>query len=226
VGEKRVQHLRLLPRGHRLQFLLRDRDRPTRRVRLAGSKHLDAIVGDQQGVFELSAPLAIDGGGGPVVGPSLIAPASQIHHGFDRETHTLFSDADSLVFGVVGHVGCAVEQLVDAVAAVGADDATPAGLGQRLDHVAGVAEEHARFYELNGGVEAVAGGLDDADGGGVRRADVVGFVQVAVEAVVVQGYVDVDDVAVLQRTRVGDAVADHLVDRRADGLRELAVVQR
>ncbi len=36
-------------------------------------------------------------------------------------------------------------------------------------------------------------------------------------------YVDVDDVAVDQRTIVGDAVADDLVDRRADGLLIAAV---
>ena len=40
------------------------------------------------------------------------------------------------------------------------------------------------------------------------------------------GDVEVDDVAVLQRPGVGDAVADDLVDRRADALGEAVVVER
>ena len=53
-----------------------------------------------------------------------------------------------------------------------------------------------------------------------------GGVGVAVHAVDVGGDVDVDDVAVLDHGRVGDAVADDLVERRAAGLREALVAQR
>ena len=51
-------------------------------------------------------------------------------------------------------------------------------------------------------------------------------VGVAVHAVDVGGDVDVDDVAVLDHRRVGDAVADHLVERGAARLREALVAQR
>ena len=44
------------------------------------------------------------------------------------------------------------------------------------------------------------------------------------EAVVVEGYVDVEDVAVLQGSVVGDAVADDFVDGGADGFGEEVVV--
>jgi hypothetical protein len=59
-----------------------------------------------------------------------------------------------------------------------------------------------------------------------RRADVERRRRVAVEAIVERRDVDVDDVAVLDGLLVGDAVADHVVDRRADALREASVVQR
>src|SRR5690606_5610111 len=49
---------------------------------------------------------------------------------------------------------------------------------------------------------------------------------VAVDAVEEGGDVDVDDVAVLEGTGVGDAVADDLVDAAAQRLREAAVAQR
>src|SRR5690606_29356836 len=49
---------------------------------------------------------------------------------------------------------------------------------------------------------------------------------VAVHALPVEGDVDVDDVPLLQHRAVGDAVADHLVDRRAQRLGEAAVAER
>ena len=60
----------------------------------------------------------------------------------------------------------------------------------------------------------------------VDVADEEGGVAVAVHAVEIDRDVAVDDVAVEQRAVVGDAVADHLVDRRAQRLREALVVQR
>jgi hypothetical protein len=46
------------------------------------------------------------------------------------------------------------------------------------------------------------------------------------EAAVVEGDVDVEDVAVLEGALVGDAVADDFVDGCADRFGEVAVVQR
>jgi hypothetical protein len=111
-----------------------------------------------------------------------------------------------------------VEELVDAVAAVGLDNAAVVGFGDLFDRVAIVAEERAGFYELDRFFEAVAGGLDDSHAVGVLVgfADVVGLVQVAVEAAVVEGDVDVEDVAVLEGALVGDAVADYFVGGCAD----------
>jgi len=48
---------------------------------------------------------------------------------------------------------------------------------------------------------------------------------VAVEAVADHRDVDVDDIAGLQPAVIRDAVADHVVHRGADGLREAAVVE-
>lgn len=42
----------------------------------------------------------------------------------------------------------------------------------------------------------------------------------------VQSHIDVDDVAVDQGSPIWDPVADDLVDRGADGLREMVVIQR
>jgi hypothetical protein len=63
------------------------------------------------------------------------------------------------------------------------------GFGDPLDRVAVVAEQSTGFHELDCFVKAVAGGFDYADIVwilGSRRADVVGFVKVRVEAAVVE----------------------------------------
>jgi hypothetical protein len=61
---------------------------------------------------------------------------------------------------------------------------------------------------------------------GVDVADEEGGVGVAVDAVEVDGHVEVHDVAVTHHPVVGDAVADDLVDRGAQRLREAVVVER
>ena len=114
------------------------------------------------------------------------------------------------------------------MSAVCFDDAAVSALGVFFYYAAGVAEGHAWFNELDGFVEAFAGGFDDADGGRVgagERAYVVCFVKVAVEAVVVKGDVEVDDVAFEEDALVGDAVADYFVDGGADGFWKFDIVE-
>ena len=178
-------------------------------------------------MFKLRRPGPIHRRARPVVRPRLVAVAAQADHGLDGEAHARLGDANGLVLGVVGHAGGGVEELVDAVAAVGADDGAGAGLGVLLDGVARVADRHARFDEVDGLGEAFAGGFDDADGVAVGEgagADVVGFVEVAVEAVVVEGDVEVEDVAVEEDAVVGDAVANYFVGGGAEGFGEVDVV--
>ena len=114
------------------------------------------------------------------------------------------------------------------MSAVRFDDAAASTLGVFFNHGTRVAESHARFDELDGFVEAFAGGFDDADGGRIRAckcAYVVCFVKVAVEAVVVEGDVEVDNVAFEKDALVGNAVADYFVDGGADGFGEVDVVK-
>ena len=70
------------------------------------------------------------------------------------------------------------------------------------------------------------GDLHEATAVVVDLADEESGVGVAVDAVDVGGDVDVDDVPVLKGAGIGDAVADHLIDRGAQTLREVPVAQR
>ncbi len=153
---------------------------------------------------------------------------TQVDHWLNSEAHALLRLSNSLVVLVMWNVWCAVEELVDAVADVCLHDVALLGLGVLVDDSSEVAEEDAWLDQLNGLVQALPGCLDNADGVWVvlgLLADVVGFVQVAVEAFVVESNVNVQDIAVNKDALIWDTVADTLVEGCADGLWEVAVVQ-
>ncbi|MNT27111.1 hypothetical protein D3C72_1627270 [compost metagenome] len=79
---------------------------------------------------------------------------------------------------------------------------------------------------MNGLVHAFLGHLRQAFGPDRYSTDVEHAAGVAVVTVLDDGDVDVQGVAILQRFLVRDPVADHVVDRGADGLGEALVVER
>ncbi len=122
------------------------------------------------------------------------------------------------------HLRLVVVDLADAMAAVLAHHAEALGLGIALDRVADVAQRRARLDRADAAPHGFVGGIDQALGHDRRRADVVHAAGITVPAILDHGDIDVDDVAVLEDLGVtGDAVADHVVDRRADRLGEAAV---
>ncbi|MBP2356730.1 hypothetical protein JOF29_007840 [Kribbella aluminosa] len=78
----------------------------------------------------------------------------------------------------------------------------------------------------DGAVQRLLRALDQQPALLVDVTDEERRVGVAVHTVQVRRDVDVDDVAVRQRPIVGDPVADHLVDRRAQRLRVPAIAER
>ena len=88
------------------------------------------------------------------------------------------------------YIGRTMEELVDAVPAVSLDDAAALRFSVFLDDAADLAYQHARFHGFDGFLEALAGSLDDADGVAVGKsfgADVVGLIEISVEAAMVEG---------------------------------------
>lgn len=148
---------------------------------------------------KLGRPRSILRHAGPVVGPSLVLVRAQANHGLNGEAHARLRLADSLVLCVVGDVWRAVEQLIDAVSAVGLNDTATTALCMLLDCVAEIAEQDSGLDRLDGHVQTLARRLGDADRvcvEGCLFADIVGFIQIAVEAAVVECDVNVEDVAV------------------------------
>lgn len=83
-----------------------------------------------------------------------------------------------------------------------------------LDDVSELADESSRLDSLNGFLQTLAGSLDDAHTIGVCLclvANVVGLVQVGVIPLVVEGNVNVEDIAVDKDSLIGNAMADDFV---------------
>jgi hypothetical protein len=180
------------------------------------------------GPTELSCPLAVNGSAGPVVRPSHVPVLAESDHGLNGESHAWFALSDSLVLGVVRHVGGTVEDAVDTMATVRPDHAAVLLLGMLLNHIAKIAYQRARLHHLDSFIQTLARRLYDADSVRIRFgtiANVIGLVEVAVETLMVQGNIQIDDIAIQQNALVRNSVANDLVRRSAYRLREVVVVQ-
>ena len=125
------------------------------------------------------------------------------------------------------YAGCSVEELVDTVAAIRLDNGATAGFGVFFDDGAWFADEHTGFHNFYGFSEAFTGGFDNANGIPVSEgfwADVVGFIEVTVEAAVVEGDIDVENIAVEEDAVIRNAMAYDFVRRGTNGLGEVNVV--
>ena len=111
-----------------------------------------------------------------------------------------------------------MELAADAVAAELAHHREAVVLGEHLDRVADVAQARAGLDLDDALPHGLVGEGAQALGGDRAFADDEHAAGVAVPAVLDDGDVDVDDVAVLQRPIVRNAVADLVVDRCADRL--------
>lgn len=112
---------------------------------------------------------------------------------------------------------------------IGCNDTTSPRLCLFINYSPGCPKRHPGLYKLNRLVQTFTTRLHDPHAVGIRKrfvTNVVCLVQVAVETAMVQRHVNVDDVTINQASPVRDPVADDLVDRCADGLRETVVIER
>src|SRR6185369_9957112 len=109
---------------------------------------------------------------------------------------------------VVQHLRVLVIDLADAMPTVVAHDRKALALRDLLDRMADVAERRARLDLADAREHRLIRRVDQLPRDGARRADRVHAARVAEVAVLDDGHVDVDDVAVLEDlAAIGDAVA-------------------
>ncbi len=119
-----------------------------------------------------------------------------------------------------------MELPADAVAAEFAHDREAVAFGVVLDGCADVAQVRSRPDRANALPHCLVGDLAQASSLDRRRTDVEHAARVAVETILNDGDVDVDDVAGLELLVAGDAVAHDVVHRRADRCRIRLVARR
>lgn len=197
-----------------------------RLLALQTGQDLDAGIGNQQGVFELCGPLAVLGDHRPTVVPDFVVQCAQVDHRLDGEGHPRLHDGLDSGLVVVQDDQPVVERRADAMTSEVSNHVVPEPIcirlddttdnGQRPPGLDGVDRTHGRF----------AGPVNEQP---VFVCDIAGRkrrVGVTVHPTDVGGDVDVDDVAVGDHRRVGDSMADDLVEGRAARLRESLVAQR
>mmetsp|Transcript_2653 Transcript_2653/g.7510 ORF Transcript_2653/g.7510 Transcript_2653/m.7510 type:complete len:281 (+) Transcript_2653:475-1317(+) len=118
-----------------------------------------------------------------------------------------------------------MENTANSVTHEAPDDAILVGVRDPLDGVANTVEGHPRATLLDGRSKPLLIGLHQALCLRGYSATKKGLRAVAVVAVQEDSDIDVNDVAILKRPGVGDAMADAFVHRRAHALRKLAVVE-
>lgn len=138
---------------------------------------------------------------------------------------TRFADTDGFVVCIMRHVGCAVEELIDTVAAESAHDREAVGGRVTLDDFTKLAVLRAGLDHGNRLLQALASGIDKLLAFFVDLTDQVGLIQIAVETTIVAGHVQVDNITLLEHTLVGNAVANDLVDGSAHGFGEVVIIE-
>ena len=127
---------------------------------------------------------------------------------------------------VVKHLRLFVELASDAVAAEFAHHRETVTFGVALDGGADVAEVRAGPHGANPAPHGLVGDLAQAARLDRRRAHVEHAARVAVEAVLDDGDVDVDDVSGLELLVAGNAVTDDVIHRGADRCRVRLIAWR
>src|SRR5690606_4925139 len=189
-------------------------------------KNLVTRIGYKNAVLPLGRQAMVAGDHRPAVGQGADILASGIDHGLDGEDHSGLEFLARAGPAIVQNLRVLVELAADSVAAIFAHDRKTLLFGVFLDGVPDVAQRGAGAHLLDAQPHAFVGGFGEAARQDGRLAHVVHAAGIAEPAVLDDGDVDVHDVAVLEDLVAGNAVADDVVYRSADGSRKGRIAGR
>ncbi len=190
------------------------------------SQYLNPVAGDCHGVFPLRRQATVLGDGGPTVTEDTGSGFAGVDHWLDRKGHALPQCLPGARLPVVQYLRFFVEGVADTMATEITHYGVVIFFCVSLYNVAYVAEGRAWAHHLDGLVQALLGDAHQALGMCRGFAGKEHFAGVAVPAILDDGDVDINDVALFQGLAVGwYTVADHFVDRSADGFGEAAVAE-
>ena len=147
----------------------------------------------------------------PIVIPHSVLPRAKRDHRFDRKSHTRAHDGAVACVVVVKHLNVGVELLANAVANERPHDAQLVLFCSRLDGLADIAERPARNNSLNAAPNTFFGHGNEVAVLVVNFSNGKRCVGVSMHATHVASDIKVDDVAIKQHSRIGNAVTNHFV---------------
>ena len=184
-----------------------------------------AGVGHKHGVFPLRGQRMVVRDHRPVVRQQLHFLAAGVDHRFDGEGHTRHQFHAGAGTAVMQHLWVFMKGAADAVPAVFAHHRATVRLGMSLDGVTDIAQAYAGAYQCDALEHAFATEIDQTFCLNRRFAYEKHFTGVAVKAVFDDRDIDIDDVALLKNLVARNSVADHVVDRGADGFGKAFIVE-
>src|SRR5215217_8426241 len=185
-----------------------------------------ALLGNCEGVLKLRTATAISSEHGPAVVPHIPIAGAEGDHRLDRERH---AGLDHRVVGglvVVRNHQARVERGMHAVTGVVTNHAIAEALGVALDHSADHVDLAPGLDSAGRAYQRLVGALGEQPAGFIDVAAKEGHTGVPMDAAYIGSHIDLDDVTLLERASVWDAVADHLIDRCTAGFREPAIAER
>jgi len=109
------------------------------------------------------------------------------------------------------YVRRSVEETVNAVSAIAANYAKSVSLSVLLNDIADFLVLLARSHDLDGTRQTLVRDIDELFNLGLDITDEKCLVKIAVKAVMIDRHVDITNITVLERSRVGYTVTAHLV---------------
>ena len=161
----------------------------------------------------------------PAIRQQADVASARIDHRLNGEGHAGHQLQAGAGFAVVQYLGVFVVDAADAMPTVLSDHGKVIRLRVGLDGMPDVAQARPGFDLLNALPHGLIAGRRQAAGeyGGIAHQ--VHSAGVAVESVADHRDVDIDDISAFEAFVPGNAVAHHMIDGSADGLRKTAVIE-
>ena len=167
-------------------------------------------------VFRDSRPPIVPVGG---------AWAAQSNHRLNGECHSRPHECCGQRVIHVWNLQTRLKNIADSMAAIVADNPHALGVGIGLDGLSDGSNRKAWFHGADALPEGLMGDADEVCRLFVDGAHGEGGIGVAMHAMEEEGDVNVEDVSVLERATVRDAMTDDFVGRGADGFGEAAIIE-
>ena len=181
---------------------------------------------DGDHVLPLGGKAVILGHGRPAIGKDFDVALSKVKHRLNREDHAFFESQPRAGGAVMEHLRIFMKVTSNPVTAKFLNHGESIVFGVALDGVPDIAKSGSGFYFQDAEIHRLLTQFHEACGANWYVTHREHFAGVPMVTVLDDGDVDVDDVTALEFLGSGDAMANRVVDRCADGFREASVIER